>query len=354
MTDPLSRQAERAALASTASMETVHAAYLDLSANITDLRSRVDQWKQGDDASLGVVKEKLDRIEIILGSTAWPQAESTAIAKTKAAVEPMAKALDAKDPAAAVVAAKAFGDASHDVTHAHYSDWLPGLMDARFTPMAPHAAYLDLAANIADLRSRVDLWQKGDEASLGIAKEKLDRIEIVLGSTAWPQAESAAVAKTKAAVGPMTKALDAKDPAAAVVAAKAFGDASHDVTHAHYSDWLPGLKDARFTPMAPHAAYLDLAANITDLRSRVDQWQKGDDASLGIAKEKLDRIEIVLGSTAWPQAESTAIAKAKAAVEPMAKALDAKDPAAAVVAAKAFGDASHDVTPPTTATGYPD
>ncbi len=110
-----------------------------------------------------------------------------------------------------------------------------------------HASYLDLSGNIADLRSRVTEWQKGDEGSLKIAEEKLERIETVLGATGWPKSMAAAVARTKAAVAPMARSLKAQDRAGAEAASKEFGDASHDVTHAFYGDWLPGggLKGAR-------------------------------------------------------------------------------------------------------------
>ena len=340
--DPQSGQTERAALASTASMETIHAAYLDLSANITDLRSRVDQWQKGDEASLGIAQEKLDRIEIVLGSTAWPQAESSAIAKTKAAVGLMTKALDAKDPAAAVVAAKAFGDASHDVTHAHYSDWLPGLKDARFTPMAPHAAYLDLAANIADLRSRVDLWQKGDEASLGIAQEKLDRVGVLAKHLAAVGALPKPVTAIDRSLPAIGSALAAKDAARAQESLKPLADASHDLTHDFYV-WLNGSAGASDAACV-QASYLDLSANIADLKSRVSAWEKGDDASLGIAQEKLDRTEGVLRHVAWPKAITPAVDKARAAIGPIRQGLGAKDAAATVKALTALSDASHDIT----------
>src|SRR5665647_2560874 len=55
-------------------------------------------------------------------------------------------------------------------------------------------------------------------------------------------------------------------------------------------------------------SYLHLTTNITDLRTRVTNWQKGDDASLGVAKEKLERVEKVLASTGWPSEMAASVA----------------------------------------------
>ena len=54
------------------SMEVVQGSYLHLTMNISDLRTRVTNWGKGDDGSLGVAKEKLERIEKVLASTGWP------------------------------------------------------------------------------------------------------------------------------------------------------------------------------------------------------------------------------------------------------------------------------------------
>ena len=102
-----------------------------------------------------------------------------------------------------------------------------------------HASYLDLTGNIADLRSRVGEWQKGDEASLNIAIEKLERIEVILGYVggAWPQPMAAAIGQDEGGrrpdaarhSRPRTRPPPSRPP-------KALGDASHDLTHAFYGD----------------------------------------------------------------------------------------------------------------------
>ena len=323
-------------------METVHASYLDLTANISDLRARVEQWQKGDEGSLGVAQEKLERVEVVLGHVAWPKSMSAAITKTKQAVSPMGKALKAKDTAAAQEAAKVFGDASHDVTHAFYGDWLPELKDATFTGMAPHSSYLDITTNIADLKARVAQWEKGDEASLGVAQEKADRIAALVQHMAVAKLLTKPVYAIGASLTKVNLTLKAKDVAAAQTALKPLSDASHDLTHDFYTwlDTTAGVKD----PACTQAAYLDLTLNIADLRARLTAWEKGDESSLGIAQEKLERIQALVGHTVWPKTLALSVYKAGGALAPLSKALKDKDVAAAQAVAKTLGDASHDIT----------
>jgi hypothetical protein len=124
-------------------MDTVHAAYLDLTKNISDVRARVEQWQKGDAASLDLANEKLERIDIVLASTPWP-------ANLRGGI---------------------------DLTHAFYGDWLSSLQGQHFSAMALHVIYLDLNANLNDLKARVALWEKGDESSVNIAIGKVERVE---------------------------------------------------------------------------------------------------------------------------------------------------------------------------------
>jgi len=328
---------------SPASMEAIHASYLDLAGNITDLRSRVSEWQKGDESSLNIAGEKLDRIQMVLASVAWPPALAPAITKTKAAADPMSKALKAKDIKAADPAAKAFGDASHDLTHAFYGDWLPALQGTTFTDMAAHASYLDLTANIADLRTRVGLWQQGDESSLNIAKEKVDRLNILvkhmstLGVLAKPRQ---AVANGLPAV---TAALEKQDAAAAQSALKPIADASHDLTHDFYS-WMK-ITAGPHDPDCVQASYRDLALNVTDLRARITEWQSGgEESSLNIAQEKLERVAVVLDHVVWPSAMAAGISVTRSAVEPLKLAFKDKVASSAQQALKPIADASHDLT----------
>ena len=325
-----------------APMEVVHASYLDLTGNIVDLRSRVAQWRQGDESSLSIAQEKLERIQAVLLHVEWPPTMNDAINKTLAAIGPMTKALTNKDITAAEASAKTFGDASHDVTHAFYGDWLPGLKSGSFTAMAPHSSYLDLSANIADLKARVAQWEQGDEGSLGVAQEKVERIEALVRHMAASKALAKPVQAIDQALKPVNAALKAKDVAAAQAALKPLSDASHDLTHDFYT-WLDstaGVKD----PACTQAAYLDLTVNIADLRARVTAWEKGDESSLGIAQEKLERIQALISHTVWPKALALSVYKAGGALAPLAKALKDKDVASAQTVAKTLGDASHDIT----------
>ncbi|HET7768713.1 MAG TPA: hypothetical protein VFN74_08040 [Chloroflexota bacterium] len=334
--------ATTAGATSASSMETVHAGYLGLTLNIADLRSRITAWQGGDEGSLGVALEKLERIDATLGHVQWPASLSKAIAKTHAAIVPMELALRRQDQRAAVTAATAFGDASHDVTHDFYGIYLPPLKPATFSAMAPHTTYLDLSANINDLKSRVTNWQNGDEGSLGVAQEKIERIEALVKHVAPGGPLAGPVAAIQRSLKEVSSALAAKNVRAAQTALTPLSDASHDLTHDFYA-WAgttPGIND----PACVQASYLDLTANVSDLRARVTAWQQGDEGSLGIAQEKLERIEALVGHAVWPKEMARPIYATGALIAPMEKALKAKDIAGAQALATRFGDASHDVT----------
>jgi len=325
-----------------APMESIHSSYLDLSANIADLRTRVGEWQQGNEDSLKIAEEKLERTEVVLGAVTWPVEMSAAIGKARAAVGPMATALKAKDLAAADTAAKALGDASHDITHAFYPDWLPALKGTAFSVMAPHAIYLDLNANISDLGSRLAAWQKGDEGSLNIAKEKVERIDLLLphlSSTGMSPRVAQAIGTDLPAV---TEALEAKDPASAKLALMPVASSSAYMTRDLYS-WLAVTAGAS-DDACIQASYLDLSANIAGLRTQIGDWQRGNLDSVKTAQETLERTRTVLFHPEWPGEMATAVSKTSLAIEQVANALRIRDSAAADIAAKALGDASHDIT----------
>lgn len=334
--------AGQGALSSGAAMEAVHASYLDLSGNIADLRVRVDEWTQGNESSLNIAKEKLDRIDAVLGSTHWPSVMLAAIGKVRAGHAPMSNALNAKDLAAATTAAKTLGDAAHDVTHAFYGDWLPSLKEQHFSPMAPHAIYLDLSANLADLRSRVAAWGQGDENSLNIAKEKVDRIQVLIQHASTTGTLLKPLKAILSSLPSISGALEHKDAAAANQALKPLSDAAHDLTHEFYT-WM-GVTSGADDPACVQAAYLDLSLNTADLKSRITAWEQGDASSADIAQEKLDRIQGVLAHTAWPQAMAASILQINAAVPAVAHALNMKSPSESQQAVKPISDASHEVT----------
>jgi len=325
-----------------AAMEAIHASYLDLAANISDLRTRVGEWQKGEEGSLNIAKEKMERMEVIVASVTWPKEMAVSVRKIVAAYGPMAKALMSKDMAAAEVAAKAMGDASHDFTHEFYPDFLPALQGTGFSMMAPHAIYLDLNANINDLGSRITAWQKGDESSLNIAKEKVERIGILLphmASTGVTLKSLQAIEKT---LPPMSDALETKDIPAAQQALKQITDASRPLTNDIYS-WMNLTAEATSSACV-QASYLDLAANVSQLRTQVGEWQKGNPSSLNIAEDRLQKIELLLAHTAWPQGMAPAINTIEGAVAFTTKALKANDVSSVDAVLKGLGDGSHDVT----------
>lgn len=334
--------AETGAANSAASMEAVHVSYLDLTANITDLRTRVTDWQKGDDNGLNIAKEKVERIQAILASVTWPSLLMPTAGAAYAAVAPMAKALAAQDKPAAQAAAETFGAASHDLTHAFYGDWLPTLKGKSFTAMAPHATYLDLSANLSDLQARVGQWQKGDESSLNIGKEKLDRVRVLAQHMASFKMLAKPLQSITAALPAVAAALDHKDLAAAQSALKPLSEGSHDLTHDFY-EWM-GKTTSANDPACIQAAYLDISRNMTDLRARLTQWQQGDEASLNIAQEKLDRMAAISGHTGWPVAMATAIGSTRATVEPIRHALKDKNVAQALTAVAPLATSSHDLT----------
>ncbi|MBI5029297.1 MAG: hypothetical protein HZB51_02130 [Chloroflexi bacterium] len=333
---------EMQASTGSAAMEVVHASYLDLAGNIADQRARVDQWQNGDEASLNIAKEKLERIEIILATTKWAPTMLKATTAVNAAIAPMQRALNASDQAHARTAAKTMSDASHDVTHAFYGDWLPSLKGQHFSTMAPHAIYLDLNANIADLRTRVAAWEKGDEGSLNIAVEKVERIQVLVQHAYSTAVLLKPVNAIGASLPSISAALARKDVAAATGALKPLSDAAHDLTHDFYA-WLKVTAGSN-DPACIQAAYMDLSTNIAELKTRVTAWEKGDASSLNIAQEKLERIEIVLAHPRWSPPLLSAIQKIEHALPDVTLALKQQNPALTQESLKPFSDASHDVT----------
>jgi hypothetical protein len=324
------------------SMEVVHASYLDLASNITDLRARVDQWQAGDEASLNIAKEKMERVNVILAATSWPPELKAASAKIKAGNGTMKRSLESKDQSQASAAAKIVGDGSHDLTHSFYGDWLPGLKSQHFSPMAMHVIYLDLNNNIADLKMRVAAWDKGDEASLNIASEKLERIQVLVTHAL----STGVMAKPLMAIGSslpaVSAALGRKNAATTVGALKPLSDAAHDLTHDFYA-WLnttAGSDD----PACVQAAYADLSANLADLKTRVTAWEQGDADSLNIAQEKVERIQTVLAHNKWSPPMLGAIQKIDSALPMVIRALKQASPALTQRALVPVSDASHDVT----------
>jgi hypothetical protein len=346
--------------------EVTHSSYIDLLGNISDLRARVGQWQKGDEASLGIAEEKLERIEAVLDANSWPESMRASVARTKAAAGPMWKALEAHDMAAAEAAAKEFGDASHDVIHEFYDDFLHELDGSRLGQMAAHIIYLDLVANISDLRTRIGQWEGGDEASMNIAKEKAERIEIILPHLASTGVLAKWIPSIESGLPGVFAAIEREDVVAAQQAAKPIVEASGGLTRDAYvwMDLVGGTTD----PACIQASYLDLSRTISALRGNISAWQKGETGSLDLALGNLSRAQILLAHPTWPVEMEHAIARTSAAVALVAQALGQEDfqpsplaghadmpgmPAmdagqhslvAAEAAVKELGEGSHDLT----------
>lgn len=325
------------------SMEVVQGSYLHLTMNITDLRTRVTNWGKGDDGSLGIAKEKLERIEAVLASTGWPAEMATSVARTKAAIGPMDKALKAEAKTAADAASVEFGEASHDVIHEFYGDFLPAMEGMASSSMAAHVVYQDLANNIADLQTRIANWQRGDEGSMGVAKEKAERIEVIIPHLYATGVVVKDLPPIQRALPGVFAAIERKDAAATAQAARPIAEAAQVLSRDFYT-WMELERAAGTDPACVQASYLDITRNISDLRAGLTAWTKGDTAGLTTATEKLARVELLLTHTAWPEDMAAGIDRTANAMALVSNALKDKSPVAAEAASVELGEGSHDIT----------
>lgn len=324
------------------SMEVVQGSYLHLTGNITDLRTRTTNWQKGDADSLNIAGEKLERIQAVLASTGWPSEMSKSVARTKAAIGPMDKALKGENPAAAEAASAEFGEASHDIIHEFYGDYLPAMEGMDSSSMAAHGVYMDLANNLADLQTRIANWQKGDEGSMGIAKEKAERIEVLIPHLYSTGVVVKDLPPIQMALPALFAAIERQDAEATAQAAKPIAAAAQQLTRDFYS-WME-LERAGNDPACVQASYLEITRNISDLRAGVTAWGKGDAAGSATAAEKLARVELLLTHTAWPQDMAPAIDRTANALVLMTEALRDKKLPAAEAASAELGEGSHDIT----------
>jgi hypothetical protein len=128
------------------------------------------------------------------------------------------------------------GDASHDLTHDFYA-WLNATAGAN-DPACVQAAYVDLSGNVTDLKAHVAALEQGDANSMDIAREKVQRVQILLAHALWPPSMSAAIRKTAEGTLALARALAAQSPMPVSAALKPISDSMHDVTHTYY-DYLP-------------------------------------------------------------------------------------------------------------------
>ncbi|MBI4498061.1 MAG: hypothetical protein HY689_09205 [Chloroflexi bacterium] len=327
-----------------ASLEVVHATYVDVAGNLADLRSRVARWEQGDAGSLNIAKEKAERLRALLRHATWPPAMTGPVTKIATALEPVEQALKAQDLAAAQQQLDAIQEYTEDLEHDFYDTWVPAHKGAPLSPMTVHAGYLDLSANLSGLRSHIAAWEQGDQESLGIASEKAERIEALLHNMPWPGPLAEPIEQIETGLPAVVKGLKAKDMAATKQALAPVSEAAHDLTHDFYGKWMAQAKGMTSDAACVQMAYLDLSANVSDLRARIGQWEQGDEASLNTAKEKIERVNAVLTHTDWPEGMTAATTTIAAVVQPVEQALKAKDVAAAKQALTTMGEAPHDLT----------
>lgn len=328
--------------APTAAGSTLHVAFLDLARNITDLRVRAAEWQTGTDASRDLAAEDAERINAVLSRTAWPGELKEQIAVIQAAMPALDKALDGTSAAAIKAPIGAIADSEHELMHGFYEIWLPAQDAKSLGAMGAHVGFLDISTNIADLRTRVGAWQKGDDASLDMAGELAERIDALLARIPWPDSLAKEVGAIKTAMPGVDKALGAKDAKAVKEPLAQLADASHELTHEFYEQFL--AKGATTSPDCVYASYLDLSANVTDFRTRVAAWQKGDDASLDVAAEKVDRIAMVIDHVAWPDELKATVTSMHDQLEPVSTALTAKSQATLKDPLSMVATASHDLT----------
>ncbi|MHB0870107.1 MAG: hypothetical protein ACYC66_07015 [Chloroflexota bacterium] len=324
------------------SMEVVQGSYLHLTSNITDLRTRITNWQKGDADSLDVAEEKLERIQAVLASTGWPSEMARSVARTKAAAGPMDRALKGENQSAAEAASVEFGEAFHDIIHEFYGDHLPAMEGMESDSMAAHGVYMDLANNLVDLQTRIANWQKGDEGSMGVAKEKAERIEILIPHLYSTGVVVKDLPPIQTALPAVFAAIERQDAEGTAQAAKPIAAAAQQLNRDFYS-WME-LERAGNDPACVQASYLEITRNISDLRAGVTAWGKGDAAGSATAAEKLARVDLLLTHTAWPEDMATAIDRTANALVPMAEALKARSLPAAEAASAELGEGSHDIT----------
>lgn len=326
------------ALTGTSSAEAVEASYLDISATIAEVRGRVGDWVKGDEQSVPLAQERLKRVDTLVVSVGWPAEMATAIAKTQAASGAMGKALREKDQAAAEVASKSLGDGSHDITHAFYGDWLPLTTGAPASPMAVHVGYLDLTLNNGDLRSRLNAWEKGDESGLNIAKEKTERIGIVVNRMLDYGLVTGPLKGISRELPFMAAALARKDLNAAKQTMVTIDQHMGDV-NGGFEVWL-GLAAGASDPACVQASYLELQRRSAAIQTSIANWRKGDDKSLNLAETELGRLEAAIAHPVWNDQMGATVDRLKLATAAARQAVTGKDQNAAESAAKMLNEAS--------------
>ncbi|MBI4319635.1 MAG: cytochrome c [Chloroflexi bacterium] len=233
-----------------ASAATTHAAYLDVTTNISDLRSQLGNWEQGNDSGRRIGIEKIDRLNWVIPHVSWPEEMEKSIEQLAEALDPLEAALKAEDLAAAKEAVSIVGSISHDLTHAFYDRWMASI-EARGEADMVHAGYLDVSDNINDLRAQIGNWEQGNDSGRRIGIEKIDRLGWLTPHIAWPHEMESTIGQLDEALKPVEAALKAEDLDAAKEAVSKVGTISHDLTHAFYDKWVVEQRAGQETVQMP-------------------------------------------------------------------------------------------------------
>ncbi|MBI4302191.1 MAG: cytochrome c, partial [Chloroflexi bacterium] len=233
-------------------------------------------------------------------------------------------------------------EAFHGLTHAFYDEWVKGTEDVVGHVM-PHIVYLDISANVSDLRAQVANWEKGQDSGRRIAMEKVDRLNNVIPHVAWPGVMIGSALELKDALEPVEAGLEAQNLVATTQALAKVSDAFHSLTHAFYDKWITSQR-GMMAHAVVHASYQDIWLNVNDLRAQVANWEKGQDSGRRIALEKVDRLEALIPHVAWPREMKHPIDELHEGIEGAEKGLTAQDVAATKEALSMVSEAFHELT----------
>lgn len=303
----------------------VHAGYIDVSANVNDLRTQIGNWEKGQDSGRRIALEKVERLEATTQHIPWPTRElDDADRELRAALHDVEHGLTDKELAEAQEALAKVSGAFHTMTHAFYDKWVASMRGRTGTVMV-HTVYADVAANVNDLRTQIANWESGQDSGRRIALEKVDRLEALGEHIAWPTAKlRTASGEIHEALHDLDHALQGQELEEAKESLAKVSGAFHDLTHGFYDEWVASAQGLTGHAMS-HIGYLDVASNINDLRSQMANWETGQDSGRRIALEKVDRLNALVNHQVWPKELANPMFEIAGALLPLDRELEAKN-----------------------------
>jgi len=325
------------------SPDSIHLAFLELTSNISDLQSNLAKWRAGDQSAIALAQTNANRIKVVIDRVEWPVAIESNTSKIKDALAILLPALQSRDLASAEPAVQIIRDSSEAITNVFYSTWLASVKESRSAPAATQIVYLDLLFKIREIETLIGKWSKGDQDSPIIARTKTNQLSVL--TQQMPSMAMVIVLQVRSLERglPMLKAsLDARNLAASQQALKGVNNSLHDLGHAFYV-WAQSAPVDN-SPATVQASYFDLARNLTDLRTNVPAWIKGDEASLNLAQENLDNASVLIAHAAWANAIKPSLVKTQSSLTPLIQALALKDKTLAQRSLQPVLDNSNEVT----------